>query len=60
MRVKDYFNERLGYDYDFLGPVAVAHLGWVLIFLSLSMAWSLTSNGDKGTREIVEYSVLDY
>ncbi|KAI8029789.1 Pleiotropic drug resistance protein 2 [Camellia lanceoleosa] len=32
MRVKDYFKRDLGYDYDFLGTVAVVHLGWVLLF----------------------------
>ncbi|CAL5363369.1 unnamed protein product [Camellia sinensis] len=32
MRVKDYFKRHLGYDYDFLGTVAVVHLGWVLLF----------------------------
>ncbi|KAH9617937.1 hypothetical protein KSS87_004826 [Heliosperma pusillum] len=31
--VKEYLNDYLGYDYDFLPVVAVAHLGWVLLFL---------------------------
>ncbi|CAK9153457.1 unnamed protein product [Ilex paraguariensis] len=30
--VKDYLKEFLGYDYDFLGVVALAHVGWVLLF----------------------------
>ncbi|XP_057470461.1 pleiotropic drug resistance protein 2-like isoform X2 [Actinidia eriantha] len=32
MTVKDYFKNTLGFDYDFLGAVAVAHIGWALLF----------------------------
>ena len=32
IQVKDYFKEFLGFDYDFLGAVAAAHVAWVLIF----------------------------
>ncbi|GFZ11193.1 pleiotropic drug resistance 6 [Actinidia rufa] len=32
MTVKDYFKNTLGFDYDFLGVVAVAHIGWALLF----------------------------
>ncbi|XAR53482.1 Xenobiotic-transporting ATPase [Bertholletia excelsa] len=32
MRVKDFFKDQLGYDYDFLGAVALAHVVWVLLF----------------------------
>ena len=30
--VKVYLKEYLGYEHDFLGAVAAAHLGWVLLF----------------------------
>ncbi|XP_052184623.1 pleiotropic drug resistance protein 2-like isoform X2 [Diospyros lotus] len=30
--VKIYLKKFLGYDYDFLGAVAVAHIGWVVLF----------------------------
>ncbi|XP_030543022.1 pleiotropic drug resistance protein 2-like [Rhodamnia argentea] len=32
MTVKDYLKQTKGFDYDFLGVVAVAHIGWVLLF----------------------------
>ncbi|CAK9168101.1 unnamed protein product [Ilex paraguariensis] len=32
MRVKDFLKKNLGYDYGFLPAVAVAHVGWVLLF----------------------------
>ncbi|VFQ81308.1 unnamed protein product [Cuscuta campestris] len=32
MRVKDYLKDGLGYDYDFLGVVAAAHVGWAILF----------------------------
>ncbi|XP_056164531.1 pleiotropic drug resistance protein 2-like [Syzygium oleosum] len=32
MSVKDYLKQTKGFDYDFLGVVAVAHIGWVLLF----------------------------
>ena len=32
MRVNDFLKENLGYDHDFLIPVVVAHVGWVLLF----------------------------
>ncbi|KAL6326644.1 hypothetical protein AAG906_009770 [Vitis piasezkii] len=31
--VKLYLKEALGFEYDFLGVVALAHIGWVLLFL---------------------------
>ncbi|KAJ9684813.1 hypothetical protein PVL29_017010 [Vitis rotundifolia] len=31
--VKLYLNEALGFEYDFLGAVSLAHIGWVLLFL---------------------------
>ncbi|RVW34147.1 Pleiotropic drug resistance protein 2 [Vitis vinifera] len=31
--VKLYLKEALGFEYDFLGAVALAHIGWVLLFL---------------------------
>ncbi|XP_074366352.1 pleiotropic drug resistance protein 2-like isoform X2 [Apium graveolens] len=33
--VKDYLKVYLGYEHDFLGYVALAHLGWVLLFFSV-------------------------
>lgn len=30
--VKFYLKRNLGFDYDFLGTVAVAHIGFVLLF----------------------------
>ncbi|GER28926.1 pleiotropic drug resistance ABC transporterfamily protein [Striga asiatica] len=30
--LREYLENSLGYDYDFLGPVAVAHIGWVILF----------------------------
>ncbi|OMO88725.1 ABC-2 type transporter [Corchorus olitorius] len=33
MTVKDYLKTQLGFDYDFLPYVIVAHVGWVLLFL---------------------------
>ncbi|XP_059597445.1 pleiotropic drug resistance protein 2 [Vitis vinifera] len=33
MSVKQYLKEALGFEYDFLGAVALAHIGWVLLFL---------------------------
>lgn len=33
--VKDYLKVFLGYEHDFLGYVALAHLGWVLLFFSV-------------------------
>ena len=30
--VKIFLKENLGFEYDFLIPVVVAHVGWVLIF----------------------------
>lgn len=30
--LKEYLKGNLGFDYDFLPAVAVAHLGWVLLF----------------------------
>ncbi|KAM6595315.1 hypothetical protein CsatA_005839 [Cannabis sativa] len=32
MRVNDFLKDNLGYDHDFLIPVVVAHVGWVLLF----------------------------
>ncbi|KAG6436108.1 hypothetical protein SASPL_100991 [Salvia splendens] len=32
MRVNDFLKNNLGYDYDFLIPVVIAHVGWVLLF----------------------------
>lgn len=32
MSVKQYLKVSLGFDYDFLGAVAVAHIGFVLLF----------------------------
>lgn len=32
IKVKDYLKQKKGFDYDFLGVVAVAHIGWVLLF----------------------------
>ncbi|KAJ4840810.1 hypothetical protein Tsubulata_036271 [Turnera subulata] len=31
--VKDYLKAKMGFEYDFLGPVAGAHVGFVLLFL---------------------------
>ena len=31
--VKLYLKEASGFEYDFLGAVALAHIGWVLLFL---------------------------
>lgn len=31
--VKAYLNEEMGFEYDFLGVVAVAHIAFVLLFL---------------------------
>ncbi|XP_012089672.2 pleiotropic drug resistance protein 2 [Jatropha curcas] len=33
MSVKDYLKEYLGFEYDFLGAVIAAHIGFVLLFL---------------------------
>ncbi|KAL6327276.1 hypothetical protein AAG906_017833 [Vitis piasezkii] len=33
MSVKQYLKEALGFEYDFLRAVALAHIGWVLLFL---------------------------
>ncbi|XP_047342131.1 pleiotropic drug resistance protein 2-like [Impatiens glandulifera] len=33
MSVKDYLDKMLGFRYDFLVPVAMGHVGWVLMFL---------------------------
>ncbi|KAK9755345.1 hypothetical protein RND81_01G018900 [Saponaria officinalis] len=33
--VKEYLKSYLGYDYDFLPAVAVAHFAWVILFLSV-------------------------
>ncbi|OMO88726.1 Mitochodrial transcription termination factor-related protein [Corchorus olitorius] len=33
MTVKDYLKTKLGFDYNFLPYVIVAHIGWVLLFL---------------------------
>ncbi|KAL6326623.1 hypothetical protein AAG906_009749 [Vitis piasezkii] len=33
MSVKQYLKEALGFEYDFLGAVALAHIVWVLLFL---------------------------
>nr|GME17435.1 pleiotropic drug resistance protein 2-like [Ipomoea batatas] len=30
--LKDYLKDYLDYEYDFLGTVAIAHIGWVLLF----------------------------
>lgn len=30
--VKEYLKDSLGFDYDFLGVVAAAHVGWALLF----------------------------
>ncbi|GER28927.1 ABC transporter family protein [Striga asiatica] len=30
--LREYLENSLGYDYDFLGPVAGAHIGWVILF----------------------------
>ena len=30
--LKDFLKDSLGYEYDFLPAVAVAHVGWVLLF----------------------------
>ncbi|KAL5069150.1 hypothetical protein RYX36_020037 [Vicia faba] len=35
MSVKAYLNEEMGFEYDFLGVVAVAHIAFVLVFLSV-------------------------
>ncbi|XP_062082924.1 pleiotropic drug resistance protein 2-like [Humulus lupulus] len=32
MRVNDFLKDNLGFDYDFLIPVVLAHVGWVLCF----------------------------
>ncbi|KAL1544075.1 Pleiotropic drug resistance protein 2 [Salvia divinorum] len=32
MRVNDFLKDNLGYDHDFLIPVVIAHVGWVLLF----------------------------
>ncbi|KAH6773057.1 pleiotropic drug resistance 6 [Perilla frutescens var. hirtella] len=32
LTVKDFLNEYLGYDHDFLPAVVAAHIGWVLLF----------------------------
>jgi len=32
MELKEFLKQNWGYDYDFLPQVAVAHLGWVLLF----------------------------
>ncbi|KAI3707559.1 hypothetical protein L6452_26185 [Arctium lappa] len=32
MTVKGFIRERFGYDYDFLPVVAMAHVGWILLF----------------------------
>ncbi|KAK2418395.1 pleiotropic drug resistance protein [Trifolium repens] len=32
MELKEFLEQNLGYDYDFLPEVAVAHIGWVLLF----------------------------
>ncbi|XP_047980652.1 pleiotropic drug resistance protein 2-like [Salvia hispanica] len=32
MRVNDFLKNNLGYDHDFLIPVVIAHVGWVLLF----------------------------
>lgn len=31
--VKQYLKQSLGFEYDFLGVVALVHIGWVLLFL---------------------------
>jgi hypothetical protein len=31
--VKSYLNEQMGFEYDFLGVVAVAHIVFVVVFL---------------------------
>ena len=33
--VDEFLKEFLGFDYDFLVPVVLAHLGWVLLFFFL-------------------------
>lgn len=33
--LKDYLKQYLGYESDFLGYVALAHVGWVLLFFSV-------------------------
>lgn len=33
MSVQTYLKTRLGFEYDFLGAVVVAHIGFVLLFL---------------------------
>lgn len=33
MQVKDFLKNELGFEYDFLGAVAVAHIGFVVLFL---------------------------
>ena len=33
--VKVYLKEFLGYEYDFLPYVALAHVGWVLLFFAV-------------------------
>nr|QVT92318.1 ABC transporter [Salvia miltiorrhiza] len=32
VRVNDFLKDNLGYDHDFLIPVVIAHVGWVLLF----------------------------
>jgi hypothetical protein len=51
--VNYYIKEHLGFNYDFLGAVAAAHIGFALSSsLSLPMASSsLTSRGDKENLE---------
>ena len=33
MRVNEFLKENLGFDHDFLVPLVIGHLGWVLLFL---------------------------
>lgn len=30
--IKEYLKEFLGFEYDFIGAVAVVHLGWAVLF----------------------------
>jgi hypothetical protein len=33
MRVKEFLKQTYGFEYEFLPVVAIAHVGWVLLFL---------------------------
>lgn len=35
MTVKEYLKNTKGFDYNFLGAVAAAHIGWVVLFCSV-------------------------